>query len=177
MTANGNSKLEYLDFVHPFNASGVEQKDYTNINEPINTKAKRDEIGECCLQTGGGNYFNKWTDLKRIQVETPAGYRVVQTAEPAKWQDTGKDVNGNKVPMIWTEGKSAADTNMVQVKRHAAVGSKTWLIDCYMQDIDELYNRGFNLIFSDNKWVLQARDPSYQLKDYVIILFKEEVSQ
>ena len=80
--------------------------------------------------------------------------------------------------MSWTEGwNEAADTNMVQVKRHAAVGSKTWLIDCYMRDIDELYNRGFNLIFSDNKWVLQARDPNYQLKDYVIILFKEEVSQ
>lgn len=177
LTTNGNSNLEYLDFVHPFNASGAEQKDYTNINEPINTKAER-KIGECCLQTGRGSYFNKWTDLKRIQVETPAGYRVVQTAEPAKWQDTGKDVNGNEVPMIWTEGwNDDYDTKMVQVKRHAAVGSKTWLIDCYMQDIDELYNRGFNLIFSDNKWVLQARDPSYQLKDYVIILFKEEVSQ
>ena len=173
LTANGNSKLEYLDFVHPFNASGVEQKNYTNINEPINTKAER-KIGECCLQTGGGNYFNKWTDLKRIQVETPAGYRVVQAAEPAVWKDT----DGSGAPMIWTEGwNEAADTNMVQVKRHAAVGSKTWLIDCYMQDIDELYNRGFNLIFSDNKWVLQARDPNYQLKDYVIILFKEEVSQ
>ena len=176
ITDSNKQGLEYLDFIHPFDASGAEQKDYTNINEPINTKAER-KIGECCLQTGGGNYFNKWTDLKRIQVETPAGYRVVQTAEPAMWQDTGKDVNGNKVPMIWTEGKSAADTEMVQVKRHAAVGSKTWLIDCYMRDIDELYNRGFNLIFSDNKWVLQARDPNYQLKDYVIILFKEEVSQ
>lgn len=165
--------LEYLDFIHPFDASGAEQKDYTNINEPINTKAER-KIGECCLQTGGGNYFNKWTDLKRIQVETPAGYRVVQTAEPAVWKDT----DGSGAPMIWTEGwDEAVDTNMVQVKRHAAVGSKTWLIDCYMRDIDELYNRGFNLIFSDNKWVLQARDPSYQLKDYVIILFKEEVSQ
>lgn len=173
--------LEYLDFIHPFvkqvdgqAVSYVEQKNYTNINEPINTKAKRDEIGECCLQTGGRNYFNKWTDLKRIQVETPAGYRVVQTAEPAVWKDT----DGSGAPMIWTEGwNEAVDTNMVQVKRHAAVGSKTWLIDCYMQDIDELYNRGFNLIFSNNKWVLQARDPSYQLKDYVIILFKEEVSQ
>ena len=184
LTTNGNSNLEYLDFAHPFVkqvnghvVSYVERKDYTNINEPINTKAER-KIGECCLQTGRGSYFNKWTDLKRIQVETPAGYRVVQTADPAKWQDTGKDVNGKEVPMIWAEGwNEAADTNMVQVKRHAAVGSKTWLIDCYMQDIDELYNRGFNLIFSNNKWVLQARDPSYQLKDYVIILFKEEVSQ
>ena len=185
LTTNGNSNLEYLDFTHPFvkqvdgeAVSYVERTDYTNINEPINTKAKRDNIGECCLQTGRGSYFNKWTDLKRIQVETPAGPRVVQTAEPAKWQDTGKDVNGNKVPMIWTEGwNDDYDTKMVQVKRHAAVGSKTWLIDCYMRDIDELYNRGFNLIFSDNKWVLQARDPNYQLKDYVIILFKEEVSQ
>ena len=171
---NSNKQsLEYLDFTHPFDVSGAEQKDYTNINEPINTKAYR-KIGECCLQTGGGNYFNKWTDLKRIQVETPAGYRVVQTAEPAVWKDT----DGGGAPMIWTEGwDEAVDTNMVQVKRHAAVGSKTWLIDCYMRDIDELYNRGFNLIFSDNKWVLRARDPNYQLKDYVIILFKEEVSQ
>lgn len=165
--------LEYLDFVHPFDASGTEQKNYTNINESINTKNKRG-IGECCLQTGGGKYFNKWTDLKRIQVETPAGYRVVQTAEPAMW----KDVDGSGAPMIWTEGWSeTADTEMVQVKRHAATGSKTWLVDCYMRDIDELYNRSFSLTFGDNKWVLQARDPNYQLKDYIIILFKEEANQ
>lgn len=174
LTNNDKLGLEYLDFVHPFDAAGNEQTGYTNINEPINIKAKRDNIGECCLQVDGGNYFNKWTDLKRIQVETPAGYRVVQTTEPAVWKDT----DGSGAPMIWTEGwNKAADTNMVQVKRHAAVGSKTWLIDCYMRDIDELYNHSFNLTFDGNKWVLQARDPSYQLKDYVIILFKEEVNQ
>lgn len=179
ITASDKQGLEYLDFVHPFvkqvngqEVSYVEKQDYTNINEPINTKGGR-EIGECCLQTGGGKYFNKWTDLKRIQVETPAGYRVVQTATPAKWQDS---VNGTS--MIWTEGWSETeDTNMVQVKRHAATGAKTWLIDCYMRDIDELYNRGFSLTFNNNKWVLQARDPNYQLKDYIIILFKEEASQ
>lgn len=176
---NSNKQgLEYLDFTHPFvkqidgqAVSYVEQKDYTNINEPINTKAERD-IGECCLQVDGGSYFNKWTDLKRIQVETPAEYRVVQTSEPAVWNDTE---NGS--PKIWTEGWSEADTTMVQVKRHAEVATKTWLIDCYMRDIDELYNRGFGLTFDDDKWILQARDPNYQLKDYIVILFKEEVSQ
>ena len=147
---NSNKQsLEYLDFTHPFDVSGAEQKDYTNINEPINTKAKR-EIGECCLQTGRGSYFNKWTDLKRIQVETPAGYRVVQTAEPAKWQDTGKDVNGNKVPMIWTEGKSAADTNMVQVKRHAKVAEFTWEINGYLREIDALYGQSLKVTASSD---------------------------
>lgn len=149
LTANGNSNLEYLDFTHPFDVSGAEQKDYTNINEPINTKAKR-EIGECCLQTGRGSYFNKWTDLKRIQVETPTGYRVVQTAGPAKWQDTGKDVNGNEVPMIWTEGKSAADTNMVQVKRHAKVAEFAWEINGYLREIDALYGQSLKVTASSD---------------------------
>ncbi len=179
ITDPNKQSLEYLDFIHPFvkqvngqEVSYVEKQDYTNINEPINTKGGR-EIGECCLQTGGGNYFNKWTDLKRVQVVTPAGERVVQTSEPAIWND----FDGSS-PKIWTEGfKEGIDTTMVQIKRHAAVGTKTWLIDCYMRDIDELYNRSFNLTFDGNKWVLQARDPSYQLKDYIIILFKEEASQ
>lgn len=156
LTTNGNSNLEYLDFAHPFVkqvngqvVSYVERKDYTNINEPINTKAER-KIGECCLQTGRGNYFNKWTDLKRIQVETPAGYRVVQTAEPAKWQDTGEDVNGSKVPMIWTEGKSAADTNMVQVKRHAKVAEFTWEINGYLREIDALYGQSLKVTASSD---------------------------
>lgn len=180
LTANGNSNLEYLDFTHPFvkQADGeavsyVEQKDYTNINEPINTKAER-EIGECCLQTGRDNYFNKWTDLKRIQVETPAGYRVVQTAKPAKWQDTGKDVNGNKVPMIWTEGKSAADTNMVQVKRHAKVDDFSWFIDCYMKDIDELYNIASTLkiVYANNQWIVSATNNN-QSKDYIFLMMNK----
>ena len=156
LTTNGNSNLEYLDFAHPFVkqvngqvVSYVEREDYTNINEPINTKAER-KIGECCLQTGRGSYFNKWTDLKRIQVETPAGYRVVQTTEPAKWQDTGKDVNGKEVPMIWTEGKSAADTNMVQVKRHAKVAEFTWEINGYLREIDALHGQSLKVTASSD---------------------------
>ena len=171
---NSNKQsLEYLDFTHPFDVSGAEQKDYTNINEPINTKAKR-EIGECCLQTGRGSYFNKWTDLKRIQVETPAGYRVVQTAKPAKWQDTGKDVNGNKVPMIWTEGKSAADTEMVQVKRHAKVDDFSWFIDCYMKDIDELYNIASTLEigYANNQWIVRGTNNN-QPKNYIFLMMNK----
>lgn len=175
LTANGNSNLEYLDFTHPFvkqvdgeAVSYVEQKDYTNINEPINTKAER-KIGECCLQTGGGNYFNKWTDLKRIQVETPAGYRVVQTAEPAVWQDS---VSG--APMIWTEGKSAADTEMVQVKRHAEVDDFSWFIDCYMKDIDELYNIASTLkiVYANNQWIVSATNNN-QSKDYIFLMMNK----
>lgn len=162
--------LEYLDFAHPFDTSGTEQKNYTNINEPINTKAYR-KIGECCLQTGGGNYFNKWTDLKRIQVETPAGYRVVQTTEPAKW----KDVDDNGAPMIWTEGWSeTADTTMVQVKRHAEVAAKTWLIDCYMRDIDELFGIASTLgvAYSDNQWTITAKNNN-RTKTYIFLRMKE----
>lgn len=191
LTTNGNSNLEYLDFVHPFvkqvdgeAVSYVEQKDYTNINEPINTKAKRDNIGECCLQVDGGNYFNKWTDLKRIQVETPAGYRVVQTAEPAKWQDTGKDVNGNKVPMIWTEGKSAADTNMVQVKRHAKVAEFTWEINGYLREIDALYGQSLKMATPSNGVWEVYKETQYKdselikgEKPYVIIQMNKEVAQ
>ena len=191
LTTNGNSNLEYLDFAHPFvkqvngeAVSYVEQKDYTNINEPINTKAKRDNIGECCLQVDGGNYFNKWTDLKRIQVETPAGYRVVQTAEPAKWQDTGKDVDGSTVPMIWTEGKSAADTNMVQVKRHAKVAEFTWEINGYLREIDALYGQSLKMATSSNGVWEVYKETQYKdselirgEKPYVIIQMNKEVAQ
>lgn len=160
--------LEYLDFTHPFDVSGAEQKDYTNINEPINTKAYR-KIGECCLQTGGGNYFNKWTDLKRIQVETPAGYRVVQTAGPAMWQDS---VGG--APMIWTEGKSAADTEMVQVKRHAKVDDFSWFIDCYMKDIDELCNIASTLevVYANNQWIVRGTNNN-QSKNYIFLMMNK----
>lgn len=180
ITISDEQSLEYLDFTHPFakqvdgqSVSYVEQKNYTNINESINTKEKRD-IGECCLQTGGGNYFNKWTDLKRIQVETPAGYRVVQTAEPAKW----KDVDDNGAPMIWTEGWSAADTNMVQVKRHAEVGVHFWFIDCYMKDIDELYNIAGNMSvsYANNQWVVSATNNN-QSKDYIFLMMNKEDAQ
>lgn len=146
ITNSNKQGLEYLDFIHPFDVSGAEQKDYTNINEPINTKAKRDNIGECCLQVNGGNYFNKWTDLKRIQIETPAGYRVVQTAEPAMWQDS---VSG--APMIWTEGWSkTADTKMVQVKRHAKVADASWRIDGYLRGIDALYGQSLKMDVSSD---------------------------
>ena len=167
--------LEYLDFIHPFvkqvdgeTVSYVEQKNYTNINESINTQGER-EIGECCLQTGRGNYFNKWTDLKRIQVETPTGYRVVQTAGPAMWQDS---VGG--APMIWTEGKSAADTNMVQVKRHAEVDDYSWFIDCYMKDIDELYNIAENMLvsYANNQWIVSVTNNN-QSKDYIFLMMNK----
>lgn len=176
--------LEYLDFTHPFvkqvdgqTVNYVEQKNYTNINESINTKDVR-KIGECCLQTGGGNYFNKWTDLKRIQVETPTGYRVVQTAKPAMWQDTWEDVDGSEVPMIWTEGWSAADTTMVQVKRHSAVGVPSWFIDCYMKDIDELYNIAGNMSvsYANNQWVVSVANNN-QSKAYIFLMMNKEEAQ
>lgn len=170
ITNSNKQGLEYLDFIHPFDVSGAEQKDYTNINEPINTKAKRNNIGECCLQVDGGNYFNKWTDFKRIQIETPAGYRVVQTAEPAMWQDS---VSG--APMIWTEGWSeTADTKMVQVKRHAEVDDYSWFIDCYMKDIDELYNIAENMSvsYANNQWIVSVTNNN-QSKDYIFLMMNK----
>jgi hypothetical protein len=185
--ANGDIKvsdkqgLEYLDFVHPFDASGTEQKNYTNINESINTKDER-KIGECCLQTGGGNYFNKWTDLKRIQIETPAGYRVVQTTEPAVWKDVWEDVDGSKVPMIWTEGwNDDYDTKMVQVKRHAEVAQFTWEINGYLREIDALYGQSLKVTASsDGVWEVY-KETQYKdgtliegEKPYVTIQMNEE---
>lgn len=147
--------LEYLDFVHPFNASGTEQEDYTNINESINIKEDKNrvsrDVGVCCLQpvnaTTGNNLFNKWTDLKRIKVTTPAGPRVVQTAEPAVWNDT--DSNDN--PNIWTEGwNDDYDTKMVQVKRHAKVAEFTWEINGYLREIDALYGQSLKVTASSD---------------------------
>lgn len=171
--------LEYLDFVHPFNASGTEQKDYTNINESINIKEDKNrvsrDVGVCCLQpvnaTTGNNLFNKWTDLKRIKVITPAGPRVVQTAEPAVWNDT--DSNGN--PNIWTEGwNDDYDTKMVQVKRHAEVDDFSWFIDCYMKDIDELYNIASTLeiVYANNQWIVSATNNN-QSKDYIFLMMNK----
>lgn len=171
--------LEYLDFVHPFNASGTEQKDYTNINESINIKEDKNrvsrDVGVCCLQpvnaTTGNNLFNKWTDLKRIKVTTPAGPRVVQTAEPAVWNDT--DSNGN--PNIWTEGwNDDYDTKMVQVKRHAEVDDFSWFIDCYMKDIDELYNIASTLeiVYANNQWIVSATNNN-QSKDYIFLMMNK----
>ena len=76
------------------------------------------------------NQYNVWTDLKRVQVLTPAGPRVVQTQEPAKWDDT----------KYWVEGwDDTTDTHMVQVKRHPQLTNKLLNIDCYMNNIDDLY--------------------------------------
>lgn len=76
------------------------------------------------------NQYNVWTDLKRVQVLTPAGPRVVQTKEPAKWDDT----------KFWVEGwDKETDTHMVQVKRHPQLTNKLLNIDCYMNNIDDLY--------------------------------------
>ena len=188
---NGNIKdfnkqsLEYLDFVHPFDASGAEQKSYTNINESINIKEDNKgvsrDVGVCCLQqanaTTGNNLFNKWTDLKRIKVTTPAGPRVVQTRLPAVWQDV---VDGK--PNIWTEGwNDDYDTEMVQVKRHAKVAESAWEINGYLREIDALYGQSLKVTASsDGVWKVYKET---QYKDsnliegeepYVIIQMKRE---
>lgn len=134
LTKDGNAELEYLNYPHPFEKkTGTELINYTNINDFINTKAKR-EIGICCLQkekpTNPRGQYNVWTDLKRVQIDTPAGPRVVQTQEPATWDDT----------KFWVEGwDDSTDTHMVQVKRHPQLTNKTLKIDCYMKNIDDLY--------------------------------------
>lgn len=82
------------------------------------------------LQVPKTNQYNVWTDLKRVQVVTPAGPRVVQTNEPAKWDDK----------KYWVEGwDDTTDTHMVQVKRHPQLTNKLLNIDCYMNNIDDLY--------------------------------------
>lgn len=133
LTKYGNTELEYLNYPHPFNPNtGEELTGYTHINDSINTKASR-EIGVCCLQSqpvASPGQYNVWTDLKRTQIETPAGFRVVQTQEPATWDDTKFWVEG------WDKDK---DTHMVQAKRHPQLTNKTLKIDCYMKNIDDLY--------------------------------------
>lgn len=179
--------LEYLDFVHPFDASGAEQENYTNINESINIKEDNDgvsrDIGVCCLQhvnaKTGNNLFNKWTDLKRIKVTTPAGPRVVQAAEPAVWKDT--DDNG--APMIWTEGWSEKyDTFMVQVKRHAKVARFVWEINGYLREIDALYGQSLKITTPSNGVWEVYKETQYKdgtliegEKPYVTIQMKEAV--
>lgn len=128
-----NTQREYLNYPHPFDLdTGEELTGYTHINDSINTKASR-EIGVCCLQSKQVAFpgqYNVWTDSKRIQIDTPAGPRVVQTNEPAKWDDT----------KYWVEGwDETTDTHMVQVKRHPQLTNKTLKIDCYMKNIDDLY--------------------------------------
>lgn len=128
-----NTQREYLNYPHPFDLdTGEELTGYTHINDSINTKASR-EIGVCCLQSKQVAFpgqYNVWTDSKRIQIDTPAGPRVVQTQEPATWDDT----------KFWVEGwDEETDTHMVQVKRHPQLTNKTLNIDCYMKNIDDLY--------------------------------------
>lgn len=133
LTKDGNAELEYLNYPHPFDLdTGEELTGYTHINDSINTKASR-EIGVCCLQSQPVAFpgqYNVWTDLKRVQIDTPAGPRVVQTQEPATWDDTKYWVEG------WDKKK---DTHMVQVKRHPQLTNKRLNIDCYMKNIDDLY--------------------------------------
>ena len=128
-----NTQREYLNYPHPFDLdTGEELTGYTHINDSINTKASR-EIGVCCLQSKQVAFpgqYNVWTDSKRIQIDTPAGPRVVQTTDPATWDDT----------KYWVEGwDKNTDTYMVQVKRHPQLTNKTLKIDCYMKNIDDLY--------------------------------------
>lgn len=157
-----NTQREYLNYPHPFDLdTGEELTGYTHINDSINTKASR-EIGVCCLQSqpvASPRQYNVWTDLKRTQIETPAGFRVVQTQEPATWDDT----------KYWVEGWDAkTDTHMVQVKRHPQLTNKTLKIDCYMKNIDDLYTglETCTLLYEDDPknnsgtWYLKKPDGS-----------------
>ena len=85
------------------------------------------------------------------------------------WQDS---VGG--APMIWTEGKSAADTEMVQVKRHAKVDDFSWFIDCYMKDIDELCNIASTLevVYANNQWIVRGTNNN-QSKNYIFLMMNK----
>ena len=164
LTQKGNAaELEYLNYPYPFEQkTGEELINYTNINDSINTKASR-EIGVCCLQSKQVAFpgqYNVWTDLKRVQIDTPAGPRVVQTEEPAIWDDT----------KYWVEGWDAeTDTHMVQVKRHPQLTNTTLKIDCYMKNIDDLYTglETCTLSYADDPknnsgtWYLKRGDSTY----------------
>ena len=163
LTSDGHTEFEYLNYSHPFDPNtGEELTSYTHINEPINIKALR-EIGVCCLQSkpvASPGQYNVWTDLKRIQIDTPAGPRVVQTQEPATWDDT----------KFWVEGWDAkTDTYMVQVKRHPQLTNKTLNINCYMKNIDDLYTglETCTLSYKDDPknnsgtWYLKRGDSTY----------------
>lgn len=158
-----NTQREYLNYPHPFDLdTGEELTGYTHINDSINTKASR-EIGVCCLQSqpvASPGQYNVWTDLKRTQIETPAGFRVVQTQEPATWDDT----------KFWVEGwDKDTDTHMAQVKRHPQLTNKTLKIDCYMKNIDDLYTglETCTLSYEDDPknnsgtWYLKRGDSTY----------------
>ena len=158
-----NTQREYLNYPHPFDLdTGEELTGYTHINDSINTKASR-EIGVCCLQSKQVAFpgqYNVWTDSKRIQIDTPAGPRVVQTTDPATWDDT----------KYWVEGwDKNTDTHMVQVKRHPQLTNKTLKIDCYMKNIDDLYTglETCTLSYEDDPknnsgtWYLKRGDSTY----------------
>lgn len=158
-----NTQREYLNYPHPFDLdTGEELTGYTHINDSINTKASR-EIGVCCLQSKQVAFpgqYNVWTDSKRIQIDTPAGPRVVQTTDPATWDDT----------KYWVEGwDKNTDTHMVQVKRHPQLTNKTLKIDCYMKNIDDLYTglETCTLLYEDDPknnsgtWYLKRGDSTY----------------
>lgn len=144
-----NTQREYLNYPHPFDLdTGEELTGYTHINDSINTKASR-EIGVCCLQSkqvASPGQYNVWTDSKRIQIDTPAGPRVVQTTDPATWDDT----------KYWVEGwDKNTDTHMVQVKRHPQLTNKTLKIDCYMK-ILTICTQGWTPVLSRMKTALMA---------------------
>lgn len=133
LTYEEKMKFEYLNYPHPFDLNtGEELTSDTHVNDSINTKATR-EIGVCCLQSqpvASPGQYNVWTDFTRVQIDTPAGPRVVQTKEPATWDDK----------KYWVEGwDDTTDTHMVQVKRHPQLTNKLLNIDCYMNNIDDLY--------------------------------------
>lgn len=154
-----HTDFEYLDFVYPFVKNGdvvTEDKNYTNIDESINTKGQRN-IGVCCLQETRqpSGQYNVWTDLKRIQVETPVGYRIVQTAEKATWNDS----------YYWVEGwDSNKDTLMERVKRHPSIEGKTFVVDCYMKNIDKFYNLDFR---NGSKFELSYKSGIWTIKDKI----------
>lgn len=154
-----HTDFEYLDFVYPFVKNGdvvTEDKNYTNIDESINTKEQRN-IGVCCLQETRQPFgqYNVWTDLKRIQVETPVGYRIVQTAEKATWNDSYYWVEG------WDPNK---DTLMERVKRHPSIEGKTFVVDCYMKNIDKFYNLDFR---NGSKFELSYQSGTWTIKDKI----------
>lgn len=154
-----HTDFEYLDFVYPFVKNGdvvTEDKSYTNIDESINTKGQRN-IGVCCLQETRqpSGQYNVWTDLKRIQVETPVGYRIVQTAEQATWNDSYYWVEG------WDPNK---DTLMERVKRHPSIEGKTFVVDCYMKNIDKFYNLNFR---NDSKFEFSYQSGIWTIKDKI----------
>ena len=154
-----HTDFEYLDFVYPFVKNGdvvTEDKNYTNIDESINTKEQRN-IGVCCLQETRQPFgqYNVWTDLKRIQVETPVGYRIVQTAKQATWNDSYYWVEG------WDPNK---DTLMERVKRHPSIEGKTFVVDCYMKNIDKFYNLDFR---NGSEFELSYQSGTWTIKDKI----------